>query len=270
MKDLKSVKQDEKRKYRLFAGLAAILIIAAFTGTLLAKYITSNKQRAEMIADDFHSSSDYLEEDEKTYTVSDWRTNGICIELYNYEKENVALISGTEINYTISVPAGWNVKVENITDTGGEQVLGKDNVYTMPKSTGRIKQILTFTYTGSGEPSDGNIQVNVKSTSPYVKELKAAFELTGDQGLTYAVTDEGDYDVVTIESNAYQGTVNVSWDGTKLSPDNTNEYMSEWQNSTDGSSDQFEVKAFTTYQLIFLEDCSGNYSKADITVEIGG
>ena len=48
MKDLKSVKQDEKRKYRLFAGLAAILIIAAFTGTLLAKYITSNKQRAEI------------------------------------------------------------------------------------------------------------------------------------------------------------------------------------------------------------------------------
>ena len=70
-----------------------------------------------MISAQFHMTSDYLEEDGKNidntdavYDITDW-SSGFDILLYNYEKENLALIAADDIQYDVSITSsgtgGW-------------------------------------------------------------------------------------------------------------------------------------------------------------------
>ena len=70
-----------------------------------------------MISAQFHMTSYYLEEDGKNidntdavYDITDW-SSGFDILLYNYEKENLALIAADDIQYDVSITSsgtgGW-------------------------------------------------------------------------------------------------------------------------------------------------------------------
>jgi len=273
-----SKKQNEKKtgslkNNRIMAYILMVLLLAAGTiGFVAAKYLYDYKQEAEIHASDFHFSSNYLEyislsSEPKVseMNVSDWGDRHVKIMLYNYEKENIAQISDTDIQYTINVDEGWSVLVE---DAEGNSVVPvkteEELLYTMTASEAAVYQCVTLTYTGQGVPED--VTVAVKSVSPYEKELKGKFILSTKKDFEYEVIDKGDYNIVTVCTNNYSGPITVKWDDGKHSPDNTCDYMESWR---DGEPGKLNTQAYTVYTMIFLEKVSADYTKADFVIEIG-
>ena len=243
-----------KRNKKIAFVIGGVLLLS-LVGGLAAKYVTERKYEAEMLSSDFHISSNYLQEvdEDAAYTVSDWGEHGIEILLFNYEKENVTSISGTDMKYKVEVPANWDVTVTD--DIANSIAVDGNGDYTFEKSDVKASHKLLLSYTGTGEPSE-TILVIVTTTNPYKKTLAATFTLEGKRGAEYKVEDNGDYCVVTIYTNDYAGDMKVTWDDA-FAPDNTNPLMKNWK--TDTTDDYLmDLEANTTYELIFVEHESTN------------
>ncbi len=212
-----------------------LAVLLATTGALFAKYRSEMKKQAEMISAGFHISSNYLEEPSKkaTYSVSNMASDKIVIDLYNYEKENIAQLSQVDMIYEATVTGG---KIG-----GADKITG-----TIPKTTTTASHSLTIT------PDTGatTVTVTVKTTKPYTKTLSATFNLTGKATAEVSVIrkqDNGDYYLVTIRSNQESGDRTLTWPADLL-PDNTNPVMRGWT----GTSGTFTMSAYTTYELMFF------------------
>lgn len=256
-------KENVKKNPKMAAIVLVALLFVGAIGFAAAKYVSNYQKEAEIHASNFHFSSNYLEYDAAPqFTVSDWGDHYVQFLLFNYEQENIALISETDILYRITVSDDWSVAV---VDAAGNTVSPTDGIYTMKASTVCTSHCVTLTYTGTGDPT--NVSVSVQSTSPYKKELKADFLLSGKKGIEYEVEDKGDYNIVTIRTNNYYGSVTVTWNSETHSPDNTCDYMGTWRDGTPGT---LTANEYTTYTLIFVENKSGSYSKDAFKVEMGG
>ncbi len=236
------VKHLHKRKKKplipiLFVTVFLVLILASIGG-LMAKYRSEMQYEAEMIAANFHFSSDLLEEEKKdvTHQVADWK-DGIRIELYNYEKENEALVASDEIAYYVTL-------------SSNEFIYSMNTTSNFPGGTKTTHTLTVTPKAASVEPA--TITVTVTTTSPFTKTLTATFNLVGTQQpqLTWnRIIDNGDYYLATITTGQYAGAITLAWeDG--LQPDNTNEVMKNWGSAT--SKNSFDAEAFTTYELIFF------------------
>lgn len=253
-----SAKPNKKpNRFRLTVLLLVLLIFGVVgTGTLLARYVARNEMQAEMVAAGFHISSDYLKENGAEYTVSNWR-DGITVELYNYEVENVAQIAEKPISYDIEISNDW--EVSRGSSNVQEGILSGDGAQKDTHS-------LLIRYTGSGSPS--SVELKVKATSPYAKTLRATFNLSTSSIPDYTLSDQGNHVLLTIHSNDYEGNVTVNWTAS-LSPDNTSQYMTSWLDAS--HSGTLTVEPFHTYELIFVENTTKNYSGSGTgtTIQIG-
>ena len=187
-----------------------------------------------MISAQFHVSSDYLTEEGSSYDITDWQ-NGFEIQLYNYEKENTALISEDAITYEVSLSdtKKWKTNKSN---------------GTIVKSDEPQSQSIEIIPTSAGE--NDSVKVTVEITKPFTKTLSATFMLKGKSQPNYTITDNGDGSVlVTIQSNSYSGDFTVNWNEERYAPDNTNPLMTEWKNS----SQTITVQKNTTYELLFFK-----------------
>ncbi len=243
---------NEKTKRRGWIYILAILlVIALLGGGLLAKYISQNRQEAEMISAGFHISSNYLEEGTPHFNVSDWG-DGVDILLYNYEKENIAQIAEMAINYTVTVEHGTLESVKNgaydVTPTG--TVTATSGSYILPLST----DIMNHTIRVKPDDSGQDVIVTVKSTAPYSKELKASFNVSAKTlpAWTFAGREDGNTALLTIKTNDYAGTVTVNWPSAIYSPDNSDLLMKTWVDSTPTGT--LTVEANSTYTLLFFKD----------------
>ncbi|MDO5389704.1 MAG: hypothetical protein Q4F24_01265 [Eubacteriales bacterium] len=245
-------KNNGKRNRRAVMISASILLaVCMIGGGLTARYISSNKKQAEMTSSQFHFTSNYLEEDTspvKSYDITNWG-DGFDIQLYNYEKENIAQIAADKINYTVTVSDGWAC-----TDSGNG---------TMQKSNSRETKTLHIA------PSDKNavnindqVTVTVTTTSPYSKELSAEFHVITKSTPDYTVADQNDGSVLlTIHTNDYSGDMTVQWKAEDFDPDNTNDLMVNWYESADVEQTQtISVEANHTYELLFFKN------KADVGI----
>ncbi len=243
----------DNKKRRIPILLLIIAAILAVIGGISAKYIAERKTEAEMIAEDFHISSDYLEVGGSTYTVSDW-TEGITIELYNYEKENTALKAANDIEYEVSLSSG-NYSIYSDNDLVSSKNGG---IYTLEKGAGtHIIQV---------KDVEESVTVTVTTTAPFKKVLEGTFTLSGEKDLAYEVnrmTDNGDYYLLTLHTNTYEGKVTVTWPQ-DLEPDNTNELMSNW--SSNSGTTVKDVNSFSTYKLIFFNPKGIEVQKNDFEV----
>lgn len=264
---------QEKKRFLLrnkiiVAVLLCLVAVVAVTGFVVAKYVSDNQRAAEIHASGFHFSSDYLETNGNTLTVSDWDTQGIVFRLYNYEKENVAQISDAAIDYQITVPAGW--QISSVVTDSGETVSKVNELYTMAASKTASGHVVTLKYIGTGQPDSA--EVTVAAVSPYAKTLKATFQITAQSGPTFTMTDCGGAVYLTICSNNYEGSIRVTWPGSAVSPDNANSDvdMSAWQNTNAASGQTFTAEAHHTYTLYFMKNKdSATIQKSDFSVERG-
>lgn len=254
-------RKHSKHNRRLLIILAVILLLALTTGGLVARFMTQNKREAQMVADEFYISSDYLKETAgDPIKISDWGDNQIKFQIYNYRQENLALIATEDITYEIIVDNdAWS---ENVTADGG-RVDPTDGKYTLlgdgktPKT-----HVVTLSYDKSKLAEDGtseNVNVKVKTKTPYVKELSGEFELIGMTKPSYKIVDKGTYHLVTIESNDYFDEISVRWDPEKFSPDNTNLIMGTWKDTykdgeVDFRTESFDAEPYHVYELIFVEN----------------
>lgn len=223
-----------RKKRNLAIFLTAVLATGLLAGGLLAKYRSDNQKQAEMISAQFHVSSDYLTEEGSSYDITDWQ-NGFEIQLYNYEKENTALISEDDITYEVSLSDTTKWKT------------GKLNG-TIRKSSEKQSQSIKITPTSASAGESITVTVNI--TKPFTKTLKATFTLKGKSQPNYTITDNEDGSIlVTIQSNSYSGDFTVNWKEEKYTPDNTNPLMTEWKNS----SQTITVQKNTTYELLFFK-----------------
>lgn len=238
-------KQDNKINRKVLIIVIAAILTSLLVVGVVAKYVYDMRKQQEMESASFHISSNYLSEDEVVpeYQVVDWG-NGFDIDLYNYELENVAQISASEIEYEVSVSSGWICSVDNQTK----------EVYKLPVNSDRFAQVLHIapqkTTTG------GEVVVTVTTKSPYKKVMSAKFVTTSQKSPDYEAELQADGTIlVTIGTNNYSGTITVKWDADKFQPDNTNNLMSTWDEankSEDLSYGVFTASSNTTYKLLFF------------------
>ncbi len=241
----------------------ALLFISVLVGALLARYIAVNREKAEIISASFHISSNYLKEDGGSYTVTDWGYHNdydIIFEIYNYETDNVALITADPIAYKISAPAGWTVTVK---EKNGDEVSPVNSVYTLPANGVKHTHVVTLKREGTRE---NTAEVSVTTTAPYTTTLLARFVLDETHDLSYEILDRTSYVSVVINTNNYAGYLNVEWTD-DFSPDNTNSDMKTWTNTA--KTGKFTVNEHTVYELIFLKNTTDTYTQG-ITVSVEG
>ncbi len=257
-------RKRSRRNRRLLIILAVILLLVLTTGGLVARYTTQNKREAQMLAADFYISSDYLKDtDADPIKVSDWGDNHIKFQIYNYHQENLALIASEDITYEITLnDDAWSV--ESVT-ADGNVVEPTDGEYTLSGDGKTPKtHIVTLKYDEreiTANESGEKVNVTVRTTAPYVKELSGEFELIGMTKPSYKIEDKGTYHLVTIESNDYFEKISVRWNPEKFSPDNTNSIMGTWKDEykdgeTEFRTESFDAEPYHVYELIFVENAN--------------
>lgn len=250
----------QQGKYRILLTVLLLLLgISAVTGTLLARYISSNEYRAQMLSAGFHISSDYLEENGADYSVTDHQP--VSFRVYNYEKENVAQVSAMDISY--GIVSDWDVT--SVTDENGDPVLpNADGYYTLPSGGATFHTVTMASLDGDAEE-----KVTVKTHTPYQKEMSATFTQTGSDGWNYRIEDKGSYVAVTLSDITEAGEITVSWDD-KFSPDHSNDLpdMSAWLDSAGSAT--FPVEPLTVYELIFFKNTSDTYTTRNGSGSFGG
>ncbi len=256
---MKLAKRDCK-KYILLLLLLATVVLVVNSSVVLAKYTSERKHESE-ISDivEFHFTSDIAKVGGVTYP---WHNgiyeNGVVIELYNYNKDNVALVSEMDITYTVTAA---DCTVVCYASDGITQVKPSgDGVYTIAAIAdgdgGYLGNSQTLYITPNETLPKENIEVDITSTSPFATTLSATFQVdTDNRDPIYTVadktdkTDRGEYILVTVYTNAYLGDLNVAWsDG--VAPDNTDPLMREWINTNEATID---AKQFSTYEMIFFK-----------------
>ena len=243
-KILKKENTKSKKSQKLIFFLIAVLMAGLLTGGLLAKYRSDNQKQAEMIAAQFHVSSDYLAENNPSYDITDWQT-GFDIQLYNYEKENAALISENEMTYTVELSgtSNWDCVDTHNGKIEKNSAKQSQSIRIVPKTTA-----------GAGE----KIKVTVKILQPFTKTLSATFHIQGKNEPDYSIHDQKDGTVLlTIQSNSYDREITISWDSEKYAPDNTNAQTESWRSSPQTLS----VQKNTTYELLFFKKSVGTINQ---------
>lgn len=227
-------------KKRIIAVVSAALLVLSVLciAPALAKYTTEQGKQSEIHSDEFYFTSDYLSEsaipEHKIYGDS------VSFEIRNFIdslRTNVA-----NIEYTVSASDG-TLSSNGGTLTGGTEKCAK----------------ITLTY--SGEEAEKEITVTVKSSSPYVKELKAKFVFTKPV-LRYEITDSvGSYYAELYIHTANEAkTVTVNWNKAELWIDETNDYVFGKLNGTKNSA-SVDISAHTTVKIAFFKnDITKNYS----------
>lgn len=272
-------RKHSKHNRRLLIILAVILLLALTTGGLVARFVTQNKREAQMVADEFYISSNYLEivesenEEPKVINVGGWGAEkSLEFQLYNHQKENLALIAAKNISYKINLgnnPNGW--EIDKVVDHNGQELTATDGIYILPgDGETRVTHTITLKYTGTTD--EGNVSpltVTVEAVEPYTEELSAKFQLTNLVEPQYKIEDKGEYCLVTIHSNDYYDNIEVRWDRAKFSPDNTNSISASWKDSNvadDGKSvGSFQADPYHTYELIFVKKTNESFNyKPDV------
>lgn len=257
---------EKKKNSRRRAGiwLVAAVCVVLLVGGLAAKYITENRQQAEASSAQFHVTSDYLEEDGASYEITNWG-DGFTVQLYNYEKENLALVSDADVSYKVKVTPEDKWECKECKDASAEHTLTGNGAMQTNTLTIQPKDGATI------EQND-KVIVTVQTTAPFTKELSATFTVVSsklpEQQLEQSSADPNQWHLI-IKTNDYTGTVTVSWPKDTLCPDTTNADMNTWMNNGTAS---LVVQANTTYDLVFLSSKEGSSfklaSKSGAAVEI--
>lgn len=252
----RKIKQTNKKKkssYRWYLLVGMMAILCTFAGSF-AKYTHREKMEKEGDSGQFYFTSNYLTENEKTYTLSANATQ-IDIELRNYADE--LRWSDNDISYTYSVSKDEN----NILETSTGKIVRESNKGT--KSDIKIQDMTAGTY-----------KVTVVADTPYTKTLKGRFIIPKeDDSISYTISDSSGspYVLLTVSTKTYDGKIKISWPEGVI-PDSTQEIfenVNTWNNNSYSSGDATtQVSAYSSYTYQFFKtDTAQTYDKNTIKVE---
>ena len=169
-----------KKKYLVLILIFAIPLFLYGTYTF-AKYITEKYFSYYSSSKDFYFSSNILKEDNPLYQINNWLGIGqFTINFDLLSKKNDYVFTDYDIAYEASVTCPSDVICELDKTTGV--------IYSASHSdTLQISVVPTRLYT---EGERVTIQINARTTSPYVRELSARYEyVVGKTGVTYEIDD---------------------------------------------------------------------------------
>ena len=256
-----SRKSNQIKMRRKGFVLLALLLAVTAVATVVAKYLAERRFAAEAASAGFFVSSNYLEVDSAEHIITG-NGNSFEIELYNYEKENIAKICQTDINYAVVVPSGWTYIVK---DESGNNIGQTNGIYKFSQSNTNTKHVVYVTHNGT----EGTVEIQTKA--PFAQTLSATFTPMGNQLPAYSVTNHQTHCVVKIESNDYTGNITVNWNADLCAPDNTDPNMRQWRNSA--PSQTLAVQPNTAYELIFFYTSASAVPETQgsgTTVSLGG
>ena len=199
-----------------------------------------------------HFSSDYLETGGASYDVVDWEDYGFVIELYNFNKENQALLAGADISYTVTANNGATVDIPS--GSFGTTTAQTQAIHVIPSAGATVGDVITVTATADNGGATRTVTAN--------------FTLASREYAQYTAVDQGDGTVLlTIWTNDFgrdsygNNTRNITINYAGFLPDNTNNFMSGWS----GSSGTISVRANTVYELLFFKTTAGSFRDIDLT-----
>ncbi len=237
----KNVLSIQRKSYTTFAILA-VAVIAILVSLVSARYVTNVTEKGEVTAELFYTDGDYVEKIEgendngPVIKVSGWK-NGIYLNLYNYENDDVSQV---DITYSCKLTDGWTVTATDEKLNAGEE--DSVELTLIPSDTAKIGDIVEFSLT----------------TEPYAVTMKARFLLTDSREPDWKIEDMGPYTLLTIYSNDYEGEMNITYDEAIFAPDTTNNLMGTW--NRESGSGSFTAKSFTTYELMLFEEIPDTYT----------
>lgn len=240
-----------KKKKITVAVISAISALTLMLGIVpsLAKYVTEYGKQSEVVSDNFYFTSDYLSES----AIPKYKICGdsVSFEIRNYIDSY--RVNASDIVYTVTALDGTLSPVDvTLSPVDGRLNGGTEN---------GDSDIITLTY--SGEEAGKEITVTVRSSSPYVKELKAKFVFTKPV-LRYEIIDSvGSYYAELYIHTANEAkTVKISWDKTELLIDETNDYVFG-KLTPDKKTASVTIPAHTTVKIAFFKnDITKDYSRA--------
>lgn len=244
-----------KNRKRLLAVLAvALLVAAAGTGTVLAKYV-SNKapQDIPVSAKAFYFESNYLTADGRSYSLNAG-TRSVTIELYNYE--NDLRVSQVDCQYTVTVSS---------TDTG----------YTCSPTTAQTTADMQnkTTITLSNLKDGCSYTVTATAVGGYEKTLSATFTVAAEEtGFYMNVADCGEYILLTLWTQNVSGELSVSVPA-GLIPDATDEALARVGNYSEGTYSAFTFTDNTSFANTYASRAyrffkAADYNGGDFTATI--
>lgn len=229
----------KKRIIAVVVSAALLVLSVLCVVPALAKYSTEQGKQSEINSPEFYFTSDYLSES----VLPEYKIYGdsVSFEIRNYIDS--FRVSKEDITYTVSANVG------TLSSNGG----------TLTAETADSDTV-TLTYIGEEE----EITVTVRSTSPYVKELKAKF-IFAESAMRYEITDSAGsyYAELYIHTADEARTVTVNWDKEVLLIDETNDYVIRGNLTAENNSASvdIDIPAHTTVKIAFFKnDITKDYS----------
>ena len=249
---------QRRRKWAVAAVVIVLLLAAGVTvSQLVAKYVIEHDRDAEMIAADFHISSNYLKEPTGTpatvpnYAAS-WNheTGSFNVELYNWEVENTDSVSEVDIDYKVTVAGGTLSSVSYADPNDSSQTVtltpqspsgagtsespweysadsaGDNLVLPKAREKGSTATPDKTTRTLAIVPTGDEVTVTVQATAPYTKKLSATFDTTGVTVKQEALG--GNVTRLIVRTNQYQGDLFIVWPASMYPNPGVNEQPYGW------------------------------------------
>jgi hypothetical protein len=237
---MKLIKSILARKGLVIVALCAVTLIA-LSGAVLGKYLHDEKHA--MLADTtpFYFTCNF--EDGGIYYLS-----GDTAEVTVFNHDGLEHITKDTIAYTVSVTDPSNTAVATTLKTADAGL------------TGNTKDSATYEFHGI---AGGFYKVTVQSTAPYAKEITFQINfMENDVTNTYSITVAESKQWLRLD--LYIGATPPANDITVvygiLSPNNTNDMMSDWLTGTEVThSNTIDVSGMTDhshYSFIFFGDVS--------------
>ncbi len=228
--------------------LIPILLIAAST----AKYVIKITESRGIESEDFQFESDIASINGKTTKIENWDTlteKNIKFNLASYA--NSLLTTNDIVKYNINLEASTGITVK-LFDEAGNEVTGEQEISANSKEK--------KTYTIKVNSTDTTIQnytinIKIKTTEPYEKEIVGTIELSALQDEFKAnLIDNDSYVTLSIKSDTTTSKV-VNYDNSKILLDKYNENV-----ITDITANTFKIniQKDEIYQISFIKINKGD------------
>lgn len=169
------------KKRKLLFWIIVLIIMFPLSVTL-SRFVNKLTTNYYLETQKFYFNSDKLTEDNATYTLENWSgVENLSMDIQLESKKNQYEFADTDITYIISYTCEEGVVCSISKESG--TIYSKTNIDSF---TLNLVPIRNFE---DGEST--TITVTAKSTSPYIKIIKATFIVkVGKQGLSYEIKDE--------------------------------------------------------------------------------